>query len=83
MEHPKTVAQLCEEHRLDVNALAARCGLEESRLLAIIEGRWTPSPGDRDRIAAVFGLTRADIAWSHATPVTHLYGHGPQFGRTP
>jgi hypothetical protein len=52
-------------------------------VLAIIEGRWTPSPSERDRIAAVFGLTRAEIAWGHATPVSHLYGHGPQFGRTP
>ena len=28
-------------------------------------------------IAAVFGLTRDQIAWGHATPVQHLYGQGP------
>jgi hypothetical protein len=83
MEHPRTVAQLCEEHHIDLKGLASQCGLDEARVQAIIEGRWTPSPAERDRIAAVFGLTRADIAWSHATPVSHLYGHGPQFGRTP
>jgi hypothetical protein len=25
----------------------------------------------------------AEIAWGHAVPVDHLWGHGPQFGRTP
>ncbi len=83
MEHLKTVAQLCAEHCLDVQALAERSGLEEARIQAIVAGRWTPSPGERDRIAVVFGLTRDDIAWGHTTPVSHLYGHGPQFGRTP
>jgi len=44
---------------------------------AIVLGRWTPSPQDRDRIAAVFGLTPDQIAWGHKTPVQHLYGQGP------
>jgi hypothetical protein len=44
---------------------------------AIVLGRWTPSPEDRDAIAAVFGLTRDDIAWGHKTPIQHIYGQGP------
>jgi hypothetical protein len=34
-------------------------------------------------VAAVFGLTREQIAWGHRAGVTHIYGHGPQFGRSP
>ena len=33
--------------------------------------------------AAALGVTRDQVAWGHSTPVSHLYGHGPQFGRTP
>ncbi len=74
---PKSVDQLCAEHGLDARQLAARAGVEEGRVVAIVLGRWTPSPEDRDRIAAVFGLTRDQISWGHKTPIQHLYGHGP------
>ncbi len=83
MDHPVSVAELCAERGLDAKALAEKAGLDERRVRAIVEGRWTPSPAERDRIAAAFGLTRERIAWGHSTPVSHLYGHGPQFGRTP
>jgi transcriptional regulator with XRE-family HTH domain len=83
MDMPKSVAELCTEHGLDAKQLADRAGLDERRARAIVEGRWTPSPAERDRVAAAFGLTREAIAWGHSTPVSHLYGHGPQFGRTP
>jgi len=79
----KSVAELCTEHGLDPKQLAEKAGLDERRVRAIVEGRWTPSPAERDRVAAAFGLTREEIAWGHSTQVSHLYGHGPQFGRTP
>jgi hypothetical protein len=79
----KGVAELCREHGLDPGQLADRAGLDGRRVRAIVEGRWTPSPQERDRIAAAFGLTRDDIAWGHRATVSHLYGHGPQFGRSP
>jgi hypothetical protein len=72
-----TVARLCAEHGIDAGQLAGRSGLDEQRVLAIVLGRWTPSPHERDAIAAVFGLTRDQIAWGHQTPIQHLYGHGP------
>jgi transcriptional regulator with XRE-family HTH domain len=77
MDAPKTVDQLCAEHKLDVKQLAERSGLDEQRVLAIVLGRWTPSPAERDKIAAVFGLTREQITWGHKTPIQHIYGHGP------
>ena len=83
MDTPRSVAELCAESALSPKQLAEKTGLEERRVRAIVEGRWTPSPTERDRIAAAFGRTREQIAWGHSTPVSHLYGHGPQFGRTP
>jgi transcriptional regulator with XRE-family HTH domain len=76
-ETRKTVDQLCLEHGLDVRQLAQRSGVDEGRVTAIVLGRWTPSPEDRDRLAAVFGLTRDQIAWGHKTPIQHIYGQGP------
>jgi hypothetical protein len=77
MEAQKSVNDLCQEHKLDPKELAARSGLDEQRVLAIVLGRWTPSPAERDRVAAVFGVTRDDIVWGHKTPIQHIYGHGP------
>ncbi len=77
MDSLKSVSDLCHEHHLDVKSLAQRAGLDESRVLAIVLGRWTPSPSERDRVAAVFGLKREQIAWGHKTPIQHIYGHGP------
>jgi transcriptional regulator with XRE-family HTH domain len=79
----KSVAELCEQHRLDHRQLAEKAGLDERRVLAILRGQWTPSPGEREKVAAAFGVARDEIAWGHTTEVQHLYGHGPQFGRTP
>lgn len=65
---------MCRLHSLTVADLAKRSGLEESRVLAILLGRWTPSPDERSLIAAVFGIQVAEIAWGHVTPVEHLWG---------
>jgi transcriptional regulator with XRE-family HTH domain len=73
----KTVDQLCAEHKIDARQLAERSGVDEQRVVAIVLGRWTPSPQDRDAIARVFGLTREQITWGHKTPIQHIYGHGP------
>jgi transcriptional regulator with XRE-family HTH domain len=83
MENLKSVDELCVQHGIDAKQLAARSGLDEPRVRAIAEGRWTPSPAERDKIAAVFDLTRDQIAWGHKTTVEHIHGHGPQFGRSP
>ena len=76
-ETPIWVDQLCVQHGIDGKQLAEKAGLDEQRVLAILLGRWTPSPSERDKIAAVFGLTRDQISWGHKTPIQHIYGHGP------
>jgi transcriptional regulator with XRE-family HTH domain len=73
----KSVEQLCVEHGLDARQLAQKSGVDEQRVMAIVLGRWTPSPEDRDKIAAAFGLTREQVAWGHKTPIQHIYGQGP------
>ncbi len=73
----KPVDQLCLEHKITVQELAEKSSLDEQRVLAIVMGRWTPSPDERDKIAKVFHLTRDQIVWGHKTPVQHIYGHGP------
>jgi transcriptional regulator with XRE-family HTH domain len=77
MEGAHTVNELCEANHLTYQQLAQRSGLDEQRVLAIVLGRWTPSPQERDRVATVFGLTRDQISWGHRTPIQHIYGHGP------
>ncbi len=79
----KSVEELSKEQGLDVRLLAERAGLDERRVSAIVSGRWTPSPAERDRVAAALGVTREQIAWGHRAAVDHMYGHGPQFGRSP
>jgi transcriptional regulator with XRE-family HTH domain len=77
VDGPKSVDRLCAELGIDARQLAERSGVDEQRVVAIVLGRWTPSPEDRDRIAAVFGLARDQIAWGHKTPIQHIYGQGP------
>ena len=77
MEALRSVDELCVAHKIDVKKLAELSGLDEPKVLAIVLGRWTPSPSERDKVAGAFGLTRDDIAWGHKTPIQHIYGSGP------
>ncbi|HEV3142360.1 MAG TPA: helix-turn-helix transcriptional regulator [Gemmataceae bacterium] len=76
-EATKTVDDLCQLQQITYQQLAAKTGLDEQRVLAIVLGRWTPSPAERDEIAAAFGVKREQIVWGHKTPIQHIYGHGP------
>ncbi|MCA9246424.1 MAG: hypothetical protein KDA42_04890 [Planctomycetales bacterium] len=73
----KDVATLCHERMLTAEGLSMRSGLELNRVHAILLGRWTPSPSERQCIAAVFEVEITEIAWGHKTPIQHIYGHGP------
>jgi len=76
-EAAKSVADLLVQQQLHWKLLAEKSGLDEQKITAIVLGRWTPSPEDRDAIAAVFGVSREQIAWGHKTPIQHIYGFGP------
>jgi transcriptional regulator with XRE-family HTH domain len=73
----QTVEDLCQAGKITYTQLVEKSGLEETRVQAILLQRWTPSPAERKRIAAVFGVLPDDIVWGHATPIQHLYGSGP------
>ena len=75
-----SVADLCQQHQITLAQLVEQSGLEEGRVVAILLGRWTPSPSERTSIATVFQRQPNEISWSHKTPVEHLYGHGPGGG---
>ena len=62
----QTVEHLFEETGLSVEEVAERSGLEMERVLAIAEGRWLPSPQEREAIAKVFGTPVEEISWGHS-----------------
>jgi hypothetical protein len=62
--------------------VTATC-LDNRVIEALIAGRYTPSPQQRRRVAAALLVDPGQIAWGHAATVEHMYGHGPQFGRSP
>lgn len=63
--------------------LATRAGLDVKVVESIVAGRYTTSPAQRAQIAAALGVEAAEIRWGNAVGVDHMYGHGPQFGRSP
>jgi len=69
-----SVGDLCQQRKLTIPELSQASGLDEQRVTAIVLGRWTPSPAERQRIATVFELTIEEISWGHKTPIQHIYG---------
>ena len=61
----KTVDALIEEIGIGLDDLADQTNLPLERVEAIADGRWTPSPLERDKIAAAFGISVAEISWGH------------------
>ena len=61
----KTVDHLLEELQLPIEQVAERCGLSPQRIEAIADGRWTPSPAERGKLAKAFGVPVEQISWGH------------------
>jgi transcriptional regulator with XRE-family HTH domain len=71
----RTVEHLIEQTGLTYAEIASRAGLDVERVAAIAEGRWTPSPFERERIALAFGVPVAEISWGHTmNPRNIRYG---------
>ena len=79
----KPIARHLEESGTTLEQLVEASGLEPKLVQAIVAGNYTPSPSERQRLASALNVSIEDIAWGHAVPVEHMWGHGPQFGRTP
>jgi hypothetical protein len=71
------VDQLCIDGDITLEQLVERSGLDLNRVSAIIAGRWTPKPEERQKNAAVFSVDPTEVAWGHKTPIQHINGHGP------
>ena len=83
MTHAKPLADWMAEKGLTLAQLVDASGLDDRVVKAVVAARYTPSPDQRQRLAAALGVGVEDIAWGHAAQVSHVYGHGPQFGRSP
>ena len=83
MARAKSLAAWMTERGVSLPALVDATGLERRVIEAIAAGRYTPSPEQRRRLATVLGVGVDAIAWGHTAQVDHMYGHGPQFGRSP
>ncbi|HJT78814.1 MAG TPA: helix-turn-helix transcriptional regulator [Gemmataceae bacterium] len=83
MATTRSIAEWMKDRGVAVEELLAAAGLDRKVLERIVRGHYTPSPQQRQRLAAALGVAPDEIAWGHVNPVAHVYGHGPQFGRSP
>jgi hypothetical protein len=83
MDKVKSLAEWMHDCGTSLEDLLDATALDRKVIEAIINGRYTPSPQQRLRLAAALGIQPAQIRWGHTAPVEHMYGHGPQFGRSP
>ncbi|HAA71842.1 MAG: hypothetical protein CMJ70_12185 [Planctomycetaceae bacterium] len=75
----KPLDQLLDDRHLTVEDLAEQSTLPFERVVAILEGRWTPSPGDRKHIAGALDLSTNEIIWGHTMDPRNIryrqFGH--------
>lgn len=71
----KTIDLLFEESGLTIDEIADRAQLTLERMEAIAVGRWTPSPDDRRRIAAAFGISVEEVSWGHTMDPRNIRYH--------
>jgi len=61
----RTIDQLLETTGWTVERLAEASGLPAERVEAIAHGRWTPSPRERQRVAASLNVSLDEVSWGH------------------
>jgi lambda repressor-like predicted transcriptional regulator len=83
MARLKTISEWLSARGMSLAALAESAGLEPRIVEAIALGRYTSSPQQRQRLADALGVSPDEVRWGQAVPVDPMYGHGPQFGRSP
>jgi hypothetical protein len=83
MTQLKAVTEWMAEQGLTIERVVELSALEPRVVEAIVHGRYTPSPQQRQALAAALGVDPEVIAWGHSASVEPMYGHGPQFGRSP
>ena len=71
----KTIDILFEETKLTIEDIAERARLTPERVEAIVVGRWTPSPAERQKIAAAFGVSIDEVSWGHSMEPRNIRYH--------
>ena len=61
----KTIDLLFDETGATIDDIAERSGIAPQRIEAIALGRWTPSPAERNKVAAAFQVDPESISWGH------------------
>jgi hypothetical protein len=83
MSREKPLTEWMAERGVGLAELVATSGLEAQVVEAVACGRYTPSPEQRRRLSEALGVSSEQVGWGHQNLVEELYGHGPQFGRSP
>jgi transcriptional regulator with XRE-family HTH domain len=83
MDSVKSLADWMAARGVTLESVLSASRLDAKVVEAILHGRYTPSPQQRQRLAQALGVAPEEILWGHTTQVDHMYGHGPQFGRSP
>ena len=78
----KTLARCMDEIGMSLDQLVTVSGFDKRLVKAVVSGNFTPSPEQRQRLAAAVGVSTEDVSWDHAVSVQHLRGNGPQCGRS-
>ena len=78
----KPIASYMDEIGITLDQLVERSGLDGKVVAAIVNGNYTPSPSQRQRLSDALGVRKDDISWGHTIAVQHLRGNGPQSGRS-
>ena len=75
----KPLDQLLDDRNLTVEDLAEQSKLPFERVVAILEGRWTPSPRERTHITTALELSTNEIIWGHTMDPRNIryrqFGH--------
>lgn len=61
----RTVEDLMDERRIDVDQLVESTGVEPRVVRAIAGQRYTPSPTQRQRFSNALGFSKDRIVWGH------------------
>lgn len=61
----RTVEFMFEETGLTIEDIAERTDLPVDRVVAIVVGRWTPSPAERAKVAEAFNVSVDEVSWGH------------------
>jgi lambda repressor-like predicted transcriptional regulator len=75
---PHTVDVVIEQRGSSLEQLTNATGLSAERIESIVNGRWTPSPDERAKIADALGIAVEEISWGHTMNPRNVRYH--QFG---